>query len=359
MKKSDNVIQNVYNASDIEIKNGYYTTKEGTLITGMLKTYDEGTLIAEEIYENGELNGISREYYESGALKSEGNYEDGEKIGIHKKYYETGILMAEENYENGKLKGVSREYYESGALKSEGNYEDGKETGFYKEYYESGALKSEGNYKNGKEVGIHKEYYETGILMAEENYENGRLEGTSKYFDKMGNMQEKINFSNGKLKKQKERLTPKIEKELEKYPYLHRYIRNYIDDTDEFSDHISDLVLFFRFHTDCHGVEPYESLDWAIDDNFDIGEYEEYCNSDEYLEDIDSDFDGEENDEPKHPEWDYTTEYAYNYLISGHNSAWQYVMDFVADEGINYIAKLAIRLAKKYGDEDISRYCKR
>ena len=133
-------------------------------------------------------------------------------------------------------------------------------------------------------------------------------------------------------------ITKKQEKELAKYPHLERCFYNLFTGNQDNNGCISDLCLWIREVCDENDLDPTDELEWKYDEDFEFEEY--YDNPD------------------AHPEWDWTTALAADFLSSGHNSAWQSVQDYLIDEDAKTLANLVIKLAKKYGDMSISRYCK-
>lgn len=133
------------------------------------------------------------------------------------------------------------------------------------------------------------------------------------------------------------KITKKQAKELAKYPNLERCFYNLFTGEQDNDGEMSDLCLWIRVVCDDNDLDPTDELEWKYAEDFDI---------DEYYENPDA-----------HPEWDWTTELAADFLSSGHNSAWQSVQDYLIDEDAKTLANLVIKLAKKYGDADISDYC--
>ena len=139
--------------------------------------YDDGILKSEfEKNDNGQLDGIYREYYENGQLKLECTYKNGQLEGIAKEYYKNDQLSCEYNFRDGKLDGLCKEYYESGKIKEEYYCKNGEFEGTYKKYYTNGKEKSEYNYKNGKLEGTAKEYRINGDVEVEYDYKKVNLE---------------------------------------------------------------------------------------------------------------------------------------------------------------------------------------
>ena len=65
--------------------------------------YNNGVMIFEGEYLNGEKNGCAKEYNESGFLEFEGEYLNGEiTSGIKRKYYVNVNLRKETQYNDGK-----------------------------------------------------------------------------------------------------------------------------------------------------------------------------------------------------------------------------------------------------------------
>ena len=147
--------------------------------------YDDGILKSEfEKNDNGQLDGIYREYYENGQLKLECTYKNGQLEGIAKEYYKNNQLSCEYNFRDGKLDGLCKEYYESGKIKEEYYCKNGEFEGTYKKYYTNGKEKSEYNYKNGKLEGTAKEYRINGDVEVEYDYKKVNLENI---YEKYGN----------------------------------------------------------------------------------------------------------------------------------------------------------------------------
>ena len=81
------------------------------------KEFNNGLLIFEGEYLNGERHGKGKEYYNKGKIRFEGEY-----INNIKEYYYNGQLIYEGKYLNGERNGKGKVYYEDGKLKFEGEY---------------------------------------------------------------------------------------------------------------------------------------------------------------------------------------------------------------------------------------------
>ena len=171
-----------------------YGSFSGYIQIGLWKLYNKnGELKTKIIYDE-----FGEESYVVNSEKLDiegGNTYNGVPFtGIVHKLYDNGNLMWEGNYQNGEQIGWWKNFYKSGSLESEGNkvkYKNfTRKDGLWKEYYENGNLKSEGNYKKDcffKE-GEWKEYYENGKLHKHQFYINGEKDKILIQLDKNGFM---------------------------------------------------------------------------------------------------------------------------------------------------------------------------
>jgi antitoxin component YwqK of YwqJK toxin-antitoxin module len=98
---------------------------------------DGKTIMTEENYENGALNGISKTFFPNGKLAEVKNYKNGKLEGGLKRYADNGNLLDDLSYSNGKLHGLAKYYNIDGALIYTGFYENDEKIGEW-EYYENG-----------------------------------------------------------------------------------------------------------------------------------------------------------------------------------------------------------------------------
>ena len=106
---------------------------------------------------------VFRGYYPGGTVEVRSNTQDKKKI--IKGYYPGGRLEVVYEYENGKLNGTTRQYYENGVLKAEVNYRNDKRNGPAKYYYSSGRLMARLEFKDDMETDTSKYYDENGNLL--------------------------------------------------------------------------------------------------------------------------------------------------------------------------------------------------
>ena len=98
---------------------------------------DEKTLMIEENYKNGVLDGEYKSYYKTGKITEILNYKAGKLHGIAKRFADNGVLLDDLNYYNGKLEGSAKYYNLYGKLIYAGNYKNDEKIGEW-EYYENG-----------------------------------------------------------------------------------------------------------------------------------------------------------------------------------------------------------------------------
>jgi antitoxin component YwqK of YwqJK toxin-antitoxin module len=106
---------------------------------------------------------VFRGYYPGGGVKVQSNKNDNRTI--IKGYYPGGKLEVVYEYENGKLNGTTRQYFENGVLKAEIRYRDDKRQGLAKYYYPNGMLMAKIEYDIDRETGNSRFYDENGRPM--------------------------------------------------------------------------------------------------------------------------------------------------------------------------------------------------
>lgn len=102
---------------------------------------DGKTLLIEENYENGVLNGEFKSYYKTGKITEILNYKNGKLHGNSKRYADNGKLLDDLTYYEGKLQGLAKYYNVEGQLIYSGNYENDEKVGEW-EYFENGKLEN-------------------------------------------------------------------------------------------------------------------------------------------------------------------------------------------------------------------------
>lgn len=98
---------------------------------------DGTTLVSEEHYNNGILEGEAKTYYRNGKITESLHYKNGKLEGNIKRFSDEGILLDDLNYVNGKLNGSAKYYNTVGKLRAEGNYENDLKVDKW-HYYDNG-----------------------------------------------------------------------------------------------------------------------------------------------------------------------------------------------------------------------------
>lgn len=149
--------------------------------------YEDGGLKRLETYSNGAKDGPSIEYYEDSILKKEVGYKDNELHGPYKKYAKdsANTLIIDQNYHKGKLDGACNFYYESGQVGYTKFYKKGEPDGTWNYYFENGKDKAIEMYKNGKKVGVWRSYHSNQKLQSEIIYKKDE-EVSKREYDRFG-----------------------------------------------------------------------------------------------------------------------------------------------------------------------------
>lgn len=204
---------------------------DGKEVGVSLEFAKDGTIITEEIYDNGYLKnreqynrldkdgkktGTWREYYADGKIKTETEYKDGQKNGLTKTFNEKGKLVEIANMTSDTSRAVGdvvlielyKEYYADGRVKLVGGLNAGMKNGIFRAYdqagnlvngyiYEKDTMISEGMIMfNGIYTGAWINYYKSGKKRSQGNYVNGTQDGTWIYFYESGKKEQEGNYKN-------------------------------------------------------------------------------------------------------------------------------------------------------------------
>ncbi|HEY9169904.1 MAG TPA: hypothetical protein VIN72_10485 [Lutibacter sp.] len=139
----------------------------------IVKTFPEAGGIAKVTY-----------FYDDGKLQSEGSMNGTNQIGKWLYYNTDGkSIVSEENYENGLLNGTSTTYYASGKITEFLSYKNGELQGNVLRYSSEGILLDDLQYENGKLHGLAKYYDVDGKLLRKGYYENDLKIGNWEFFE--------------------------------------------------------------------------------------------------------------------------------------------------------------------------------
>lgn len=135
-----------------------------------------GRKMAAGIYINEKKDSTWQFFSESnGTLVSEENYKDGLIDGLSKVYFPEGGISELHNFKQGIRNGPWEQYYPDGKIKLRGTYKAGEKQGAFKTFYTSGQLMITGQYISGHQVGTWIYYNEKGIVTKKEIYDQGIL----------------------------------------------------------------------------------------------------------------------------------------------------------------------------------------
>lgn len=145
---------------------------------GVFVFYDDspnGTVIAKRDFSKGNGVVFTTFYDSKGKKVSEGNFKGKEKEGKWIYFHIDGkTIMSEETYVQGKLEGVRKVYYKSGQPSDEMNYKNGVLEGKLFKYAENGQVISEEFYVNDAKHGKAIYRNASGVIVEEVDFDNGR-----------------------------------------------------------------------------------------------------------------------------------------------------------------------------------------
>jgi antitoxin component YwqK of YwqJK toxin-antitoxin module len=257
------VIKKSANFNDT-IQKGYY--KNGKR-SGRFEEFDRNILKIESYYDDGQLNGLYREFCTEGNFSGkpmlEINFKNGKKHGDQKRFLEVAESSSSvitndltpvfelTTYENG-IKNGSYRYEKAGKLITKGQYSKGEKVGEWLEYNsieksENNSsqpiiVKTIGNYNKNKKEGIWKGYNEENLFYTS-NYSNGLLNGDFTLFNKDGSINLTYVFDQNKLNQRKYfdnnvlLRTIKLSRHLNNYQYIE------VESENENSNSIIEYVI--------------------------------------------------------------------------------------------------------------------
>lgn len=145
--KYPNIVKTFSAASDSAKVNFFYDdgklqsigSMSGTNRVGKWIYYntDGKTIVSEENYEKGLLNGLATTYFAPEKIAEVLTYKNGKLHGNVLRYSSEGILLDDLQYQNGKLNGLAKYYNVAGKLVRKGLYENDEKAGNW-EYFENG-----------------------------------------------------------------------------------------------------------------------------------------------------------------------------------------------------------------------------
>ena len=139
----------------------------------------DNPIIIKKFHKNDDLADVQF-FTTSGTLESEGLMKAKNREGKWLFYHSDGkSIMGEENYANGKLNGMYKTFYPNGELTEVTSYKNGLLEGNYKKYSIKGQLYNDFNYAGGKLNGMAIYYSrKTGDLIKKGPFKNDLRVGT-------------------------------------------------------------------------------------------------------------------------------------------------------------------------------------
>lgn len=139
-------------------------------------------------------------YFPNGKKMAAGNYLNEKKDSTWQFFSETnGTLVSEDTYRAGLIDGTSRVYYPDGVLSELIHVKNNVRNGLWEQYYLDGTLKLRGIYKSGEKEGEFKAFFINGKLMISGQYTEGHQHGMWVYYDEKGLVVKKETYNMGVL----------------------------------------------------------------------------------------------------------------------------------------------------------------
>ena len=140
--------------------------------------------------DQGEREGLTREFHRNGQPSYESTYRTGKVDGLEEGFYQDGSSEYTTTLVQGVKQGLFASYYAGKVPERKGTYDHDEMDGIYQEFHENGQLSVEGRYAHGKHAGwlsveksfdeagklhgIYRDYDETGHLYCDTEYAHGR-----------------------------------------------------------------------------------------------------------------------------------------------------------------------------------------
>ena len=121
-------------------------------------------------------------YSLDGIIKTEGIMRGRKRVGNWKYFYKNGTVMSEENYTNGSLNGEQVIFYPDGQVTEFALYKEGLLDGFTSKYSSKGVLIEKVCYKEGEPNGLAKYFELNGNLKETGYYKKGKRVGKWEYY---------------------------------------------------------------------------------------------------------------------------------------------------------------------------------
>ncbi|MEI6436491.1 MAG: toxin-antitoxin system YwqK family antitoxin [Bacteroidota bacterium] len=164
--------------------------------------YKDGSLKTSSVVSQKGKRAVTVSYFPNGKKLAAGNYLNEKKDSLWQFFSDiTGSLVSEDFYKDGKIEGKSKVYYPEGGMSELKNYKQGIPDGIWEQYFSDGKIKLRGAYKAGEKQGAFKTFSLAGRVTTSGQYKNGHQDGQWIYYDEEGAVIKKETFRNGMLLK--------------------------------------------------------------------------------------------------------------------------------------------------------------
>jgi antitoxin component YwqK of YwqJK toxin-antitoxin module len=208
--------QDPLNTTDVKgLKQGFWRKHDSTghiIYEGRFKDgipegefryyYPNGKLKTVSMLSDHGKRAVTTSYFANGLKMASGSYLNEKKDSIWQFFNETdGTLVSEENYTEGLINGLSKVFYPDSVVSEIHFYKNGVADGQWEQYYFDGKIKLRGTYEAGDKQGLFNTFYNSGQLMITGQYNEGHQDGTWIYFNEKGDVSKKEIYKKGRLVK--------------------------------------------------------------------------------------------------------------------------------------------------------------
>ncbi len=167
---------------------------------GLLRRFtEEGVLLSELTYADGNDEASAVFYYPDGQKAAEGKYIARNKEGLWKFWSSTQphYLICEEYYHNDTRHGLSLKYYPDSTLAEKVAWDMGNRSGEWLQYYQDGTVCLRAEFLAGKVEGPFSYYHPNGKLQYEGRYREDHRTGDWMIFNEDGSLKQIIPYKDG------------------------------------------------------------------------------------------------------------------------------------------------------------------
>ncbi len=162
--------------------------------------YPDGRLKTVSVVSDHGKRARTVSYFRNGKKMAAGNYLNEKKDSTWQFFNEyDGSLVSEEKYRLGIVEGTSKIFYPSGGISETFYYKNGIRSGLWEQYYLDGKLKLRGAFLNGEKSGAFKTFYSSGNVMISGQYINGHQDGNWTYYNEKGSVTKTEVYAKGIL----------------------------------------------------------------------------------------------------------------------------------------------------------------